>query len=103
VKVQTRESPVILSFDVVAREDHHLRRDGRISNKGKPMAQATLKNQQTIISNQKQILRNQDRLKMLLRNQDKIVRNQQAIIKNQKKILANQGRILARARILAVK
>ena len=66
------------------------------------VAQATLKNQQTIITNQKKILRNQDRLKLVIRNQEKIVRNQQAIIKNQKKILTNQARILARAKILSV-
>lgn len=66
------------------------------------MAQATLKNQLTIITAQRRILRNQDRLVLLLRNQDRIVRNQQAIIKNQKKILANQARILAKAKILSV-
>ncbi|MGI9076022.1 MAG: hypothetical protein ACR2G6_01690 [Gemmatimonadaceae bacterium] len=67
------------------------------------MAQATLKNQKTIIANdraiiknQRRILRNQDRLTLMLGNQARILRNQQAILKNQKKILANQARILAK-------
>jgi hypothetical protein len=65
-------------------------------NKEQAMAQANLKNQQTIIANQKRILRNQERLAVLLGNQGKILRNQQAILKNQKKILVNQVRILAK-------
>src|SRR5207302_360048 len=65
------------------------------------MAQATVKNQRTIITNenviianQKKILRNQDQLTVQIRNQEKILRNQEAIVKNQKKIISNQGRIL---------
>jgi hypothetical protein len=52
--------------------------------KERSMAQATLKNQSTIIGNQK----------VIIRNQEKILRNQEAILRNQKKILSNQGRIL---------
>jgi hypothetical protein len=62
------------------------------------MAQATIKNQQTIIANQrtiignqKTILRNQQRLTQLLAKQVKIIRNQEAILKNQKRILALRG------------
>ena len=63
------------------------------------MAQATLKNQMTImaglkevVANQRKILRNQEFLPDVIGNQLRIIRNQDAIIMNQKKIMANQRR-----------
>jgi hypothetical protein len=76
----------------------------RQTKENPPMAQATLKNQRTlmandkvIIRNQNHILRNQIRLSEVVRNQIRILRNQDAIIKNQKKILSNYAKILAYA------
>ena len=74
--------------------------DTKISlNKGRTMAQATLRNQQKILASnkvinadQQQILRNQDRLRPILANQLRIIRNQEAILKNQRKILADNAR-----------
>lgn len=80
-----------------------LTHDIEAHNKEHPMAQATLKNQRTIIANdrvilrnQRKILGNQRRLKLLLGNQFKILRNQKAIIKNQKKILAAHARLITK-------
>ena len=50
------------------------------------VAQATTKNQKTIMANQKTITK----------NQDKILRNQATMMKNQKKLLAGLARLLKR-------
>ena len=72
-----------------------------LPNNGPAMAQATLKNQQTIIANervivanQRTIIHNQAKLTLAIANQAKIMRNQDAIVRNQQKIMANQRRIL---------